>query len=86
MGELTRPWSHYSKRKEEPHSLRAGAVGSLQDLEREFWCVDNVHTLGLGLGRTEVGSGRIPRVSGIGAVTGMAVTGVVLGGGGRRSS
>jgi hypothetical protein len=35
----------------------------LEVVEKEFWGAHIVHTLGLGLGRTGVGSGLIPYVS-----------------------
>ncbi len=40
-----------------------GAAVSARPLNRRIVGVDSVHTLGPGLGRTSVGSGRIPHVS-----------------------
>jgi len=45
-------------------SLRYAAVVGLKALMRRSWRVDNVHTLGFGLGRTSAGLARILYVSG----------------------
>jgi hypothetical protein len=56
--------SHGYQRKDKPRSLSGGARLALwAGAEGRIWGVDNVHTLGLGLGRMWVGSDRIPHVS-----------------------
>jgi hypothetical protein len=52
------------KHNEKPRSLSGYAVVGWNAQEREFGSVHIVHTFGVGLGRTGVGSGRIPHVSG----------------------
>jgi hypothetical protein len=46
-----------------PHQSDAGAAVRSRPLEERIGGVDTVHTFGVGLGRTSVGSGRIPHVS-----------------------
>jgi hypothetical protein len=56
----TRASSQCCQRKDKPRSLSGGARLALWAcVEGRIWGVDNVHTLGLGLGRMWVGSGRI---------------------------
>ena len=54
----------FSQDKAAPHPFDPGSAAGVRPLMRRIGGVDTVHTSAVGLGRTSVGSGRIPHVSG----------------------